>query len=49
MEAYKDKEQVELEGLIIPFLSKRHLIKNKEATGQEDKLDVRQLKERLGQ
>lgn len=50
VEAYKDKEQVELEGLMIPFLSKGHLIQNKEATGREkDKLDVRQLKERFGQ
>lgn len=50
VEADKDKEQVELEGLMIPFLSKGHLIQNKEATGGgKDKLDVRQLKERLGQ
>ncbi len=35
---------------MIPFLSKGYLIQNKEATGREkDKLDVRQLKERLGQ
>lgn len=50
IEAYKDKEQVELEGLMIPFLSKQHLIQNKEAAGREkDKLDARQLKVRLGQ
>ena len=50
VEAYEDKKEVELEGLMIPFLSKGHLIQNKEATGREkDKLDVRQLKGRLDQ
>jgi hypothetical protein len=50
IEAYEDKEEVELEGLTIPFLSKGHLIRNKEATGREkDKLDARQLKEHPGQ
>ena len=34
-EAYEDKEEIELEGLMIPILSKRHLIQNKEATGRE--------------
>jgi hypothetical protein len=35
---------------MIPFLSKGHLIQNKESTGREkDKLDVLQLKERSGQ
>ena len=44
-EAYRTKEQIELEGLRIPFLSKEHLIKNKEATGREkDKLDSKYLK-----
>ena len=49
-EAYADKEEFELERLLIPFLSKGHLIQNKESTGREkDKLDARQLKEHLGQ
>ncbi len=43
--AYKDKENIEIEGIIIPFLSKKNIIKNKEATGREkDKLDVKYLK-----
>lgn len=50
IEAYEDKEEVELEGLTIPFLSKGHLIQNKESTGREkDQLDARQLKEHSGQ
>ena len=50
VEAYEDKEEFELDGLMIPFLSKGHLIRNKESTGREkDKLDARQLKEHLDQ
>lgn len=50
VEAFEDKEEVELEGLMIPFLSKGHLIQNKEATGGEkDGIDVRRLKQRSGQ
>ena len=30
----KMKEEIELEGFLIPFLSKGHLIQNKEATGK---------------
>jgi hypothetical protein len=46
-EAYEAKEVIELEGLKIPFLSKRHLIQNKEATGREkDRVDVQFLKDR---
>ena len=46
----KMKEEIELEGFLIPFLSKGHFIQNKEETGREkDKLDVHQLKERLDQ
>ena len=43
--AYKDKENIEIEGITIPFLSKENIIKNKKATGREkDKLDVKYLK-----
>ncbi len=46
-EAYLDREEIEIDGLLVPFLSKRHLIQNKESTGREkDKLDVQQLKKR---
>lgn len=45
IEAYKDKENIEIENISIPFLSKENLIKNKEATGREkDKLDANYLK-----
>jgi len=44
-DAYVAREEVEVDGLIIPFLSKTHLIQNKEATGRKkDKLDVEYLK-----
>jgi len=43
--AYRDRENIDIEGLTIPFLSKKDLIKNKEATGREkDKLDAGYLK-----
>ena len=42
-QAYNDKEDIEIEGLIIPFISKDNLIKNKESTGR-DILDVKYLK-----
>ncbi|MBU1122303.1 MAG: hypothetical protein KKF54_06390 [Candidatus Omnitrophica bacterium] len=43
--AYKDKENIKIEGLTIPFLSKENIIKNKKATGREkDKLDVKYLR-----
>ena len=42
---YSDKQEIEVEGIIIPFLSKKNLIKNKESTGREkDKLDVKYLR-----
>ncbi len=45
-DAYQDKEEVEIENLKIPFLSKTNLIKNKKATGREkDKLDIKYLQE----
>lgn len=47
--AYEDREEFALEELMIPFLSKEHLIQNKESTGREkDKLDARQLREHSG-
>ncbi|MFH1846150.1 MAG: nucleotidyltransferase [Candidatus Omnitrophota bacterium] len=43
--AYKDKENIKIEGITIPFLSKENIIKNKKATGREkDKLDVKYLR-----
>jgi len=43
--AYDDKENIEIEDINVPFLSKENIIKNKEATGREkDKLDVKYLK-----
>jgi len=45
-QAYLDKEEIEIEGFIIPFLSKENLIKNKECTGREkDKLDAHYLRQ----
>lgn len=44
-EAYRDKKDIEIEDITIPFLCKKDIIKNKEATGREkDKLDVNYLK-----
>ena len=44
-EAYENKEEIEIEAIKIPFLSKENLIKNKESTGREkDRLDVGYLK-----
>ncbi|MFH1771720.1 MAG: nucleotidyltransferase [Candidatus Omnitrophota bacterium] len=44
-EAYKSKENIEIEKLTIPFISKENLIKNKQSTGREkDKLDADYLK-----
>lgn len=44
-EAYKNRKEIEIENIKIPFLSKENLIKNKESTGREkDKLDVGYLK-----
>lgn len=44
--AYSNKQEIEVEGIKIPFLSKEHLIKNKESTGREkDKLDAKYLRQ----
>ncbi len=40
-----NKQEIEVEGIKIPFLSKEDLIKNKESTGREkDKLDAKYLR-----
>ena len=42
--AYAHKQEIEIENVRIPFLSKEDLITNKKATGREkDKLDVKYL------
>ena len=42
--AYPNKQEVEIEDIKIPFLSKEDLIKNKESTDRErDKLDAKYL------
>ena len=44
-DAYKSREDIRLEGLSIPFISKENLIKNKQSTGRKkDKLDADYLK-----
>ena len=46
-EAFKDKEEIDMEGLKLPFISKSNLIKNKKATGREkDKLDIKYLQDK---
>lgn len=43
--AYPDKQEIEIEDIKIPFISKEDLIKNKESTGREkDKLDAKYLR-----
>ena len=45
-EAYRTRENIILEGVSLPFLSKENLIKNKKSTGREkDILDARTLEE----
>jgi len=44
--AYFDKQEIEIEGIKIPFISKENLIKNKESTGREkDRLDAKYLRQ----
>ena len=44
-EAHKSRENIEIENLNLPFISKENLIKNKQSTGREkDKLDADYLK-----
>ena len=48
-QAYSEKEEIEIEGFELPFLSKENLIKNKESTGRErDKLDAQYLRQNNG-
>ena len=43
--AYPDRQEIKIEDVRIPFLSKENLIKNKESTGrQKDKLDAEYLR-----
>lgn len=43
--AYLDKQEIEIEDIKIPFLSKEDLIRNKESTGREkDILDAKYLR-----
>ncbi len=45
--AYKEREEIELENMKIPFLSKENIIKNKESTGRDkDKLDMKYLRKK---
>jgi len=45
-EAFASKEIVEIDGLKIPFISRKDLIKNKRATGREkDRIDANLLEE----
>ncbi len=45
-DAYKDKNEIELDNIKLPFISKDNLIKNKKSTGRDkDKLDVKYLNE----
>lgn len=45
-QAYYRRQDIEIEGIKMPFLSKKDLIKNKESVGREkDALDAKYLKE----
>jgi hypothetical protein len=47
--AWANREQVQIEGLVIPFISKADLIKNKEASGRDqDRIDVKKLRKTGG-
>ncbi len=42
--AYKNRRELDIDGIFVPFISKEDLIKNKNATGREkDRLDAKQL------
>ncbi|MCK4909642.1 MAG: nucleotidyltransferase [Planctomycetes bacterium] len=46
-QAYQARQNIEIEGIEIPFLSKEDLIKNKESTGRDkDKLDAKNLRKK---
>jgi len=43
--AWMSREQVEMEGLTIPFISKKDLIRTKETSGRDqDRIDVKKLR-----
>jgi len=43
--AWASREQVQVEGLVIPFISKADLIRTKEASGRDqDRIDVKKLR-----
>lgn len=45
-EAWSEREEIEVEGLRIPVISRRHLLRNKRATGRpRDQADVAWLEE----
>lgn len=44
-EAYANREEIDVEGIAVPLLSKPDLIRNKEATGRDkDRLDAENLR-----
>lgn len=46
-EAYRDRDSLKIDGLTVPVLSLKSLIKNKESTGREkDLLDAKELRSR---
>jgi len=45
-EAAQDRDQADIEGLIVPIISKRHLVQNKRAAGRpKDQADVASLEQ----
>jgi hypothetical protein len=48
-EAWDDREEHELFGLVVPVISRRHLLTNKKASGRpKDRADVAELEENEG-
>jgi hypothetical protein len=47
--AWMNREQVEMEGLTVPFISRKDLIRTKEASGRDqDRIDVKKLRQTGG-
>jgi len=47
--AYKNRQELDIDGMLVPFISKADLIKNKMSTGREkDRLDAQQLQSKSG-
>ena len=43
--AWANREEAQVEGLVIPFISKADLIKTKEASGRDqDRIDIKKLR-----